>query len=441
MKFTKIHQKKWASFKKLVSKNKQKFGLQYPKWTYALDKKSKEGNIRICYTIPYLDEDGKVKNKHKQKYLKNITFKHLDTLTDKYELHKYHDLVQEERDVERKTYVVDESTIQYWVERFLKRNETDMKVIKESSLRADKYALMDLQLWLEKNKPKTKSIYKVDKKLIREYLTYRNKVGGVSGKKWNAGNVNGVYCRIRSWYNWVQSHEKLNLEKDLLSKMDRLPKVILDTSSFTKSEIQKVIKFMKKEKNSKVWGWFIPMLKVLIQTGCRIGECVKMRIEDIDLNSREWYFHGKGDKKRRMPIKDKDLWNEIESRIVAKDGTRYEKEFVFHREFYKKGNKGSKGYECNDEGMMFVQQYDKHYHICGVRNKFRKMIKHLQLNPKLSPHSCRRFFITEMLKSTSDIPLISSLVGHKSWAMVMRYSKDVIQESSKTNLDLDSLMK
>ena len=69
------------------------------------------------------------------------------------------------------------------------------------------------------------------------------------------------------------------------------------------------------------------------------------------------------------------------------------------------------------------------------------MVNHLELNKKLSPHSCRRFFITEMLKNTNgNIPLVAQLVGHSTWDVVRMYSKSVITEDTKTNLNLKQIV-
>ena len=51
-------------------------------------------------------------------------------------------------------------------------------------------------------------------------------------------------------------------------------------------------------------------------------------------------------------------------------------------------------------------------------------MKFLGLNPSLSPHSCRRFFIQEKLRETNgDLNLVRLLVGHSSLSQVMYYHK------------------
>ena len=65
------------------------------------------------------------------------------------------------------------------------------------------------------------------------------------------------------------------------------------------------------------------------------------------------------------------------------------------------------------------------------------MIRMLDCNEELTPHSCRRYFITEMLKKTNgNIPLVAELVGHEDWDMVKHYAKSVIINHENTNIGL-----
>ena len=200
---------------------------------------------------------------------------------------------------------------------------------------------------------------------------------------------------------------------------------------------------MKKEKNSREWGWFIPILRVLLLTGCRCSEVSNMMIGDIDIDNREWYFKGKGNKKRKTILQDNVLWKEIQKQIYDEEGKPYDKKYVFHLEFWRQGFKGiggykkhSTGYKGTYESGFKIVDYQVNVSSSGVYQKFKKMAIHLGLSKKLSPHSCRRFFITEMLKNTNgNIPLVAQLVGHSTWDVVRMYSKSVITEDTKTNLN------
>ena len=207
------------------------------------------------------------------------------------------------------------------------------------------------------------------------------------------------------------------------------------TTSFTPQEMDKIKKFINDEKDTKVWGWFIPMLCVMLETGCRIRELTEMKINNLEPTTRTWRFVGKGRHggKERVQRLPQYVWDMIEHLIVDEDGfLRTDKEYVFHQDYYKPYNPKE-----HPDLWLRVTDISRHITLDGYRNKFYKMVKHLKLTHGLSPHSCRRYYITEMLKKTKgDIPLVADLVGHNTWDMVKRYAKSVIDEDTITNIGL-----
>jgi len=123
----------------------------------------------------------------------------------------------------------------------------------------------------------------------------------------------------------------------------------------------------------------------------------------------------------------------IEELVVDEEGfLMTDKQYVFHQSYYKPYNLKS-----FPDTWSIVEDLQKPFTIDGYRNKFYKMVTELNLTKGLSPHSCRRYYITEMLKKTKgDIPLVADLVGHSTWDMVKRYAKSVIDEDTITNIGL-----
>mgnify|MGYP001197835443 CR=1 FL=1 len=456
MKYTKSHQNKWSRFKKDVIKKKKKLHL-FTKWTFQLDKNTLGGNIRVSYSIPYqIEVEGEIieRNKQQKLYLKNRTFNDLVLLTTDKEILSVDDRVNQLREEATKLLRSDdEGSIEFWIDRYITRDKNELKDISPTTIASDTYTLNDLINWIKKHKPKRTSIYHLDKKLLEVYFNYRVKIGGVfderygKRKKWSGGGVRTSYGRIRAFYNWMANKSDLGLEHGKLNRME-LPKKEIHTESFSPSEIKRVWEFMKKQKKSREWGWFIPILRVLLLTGCRCSEVSKMMIDDIDIDNREWYFKGKGNKKRKTILQDNELWKEIQKQIYDEDGKPYDKKYVFHLEFWRQGFKGIGGYKKHSKGHhgtyecgFKIVDYNTNFSPSGIYQKFKKMVNHLELNKKLSPHSCRRFFITEMLKNTNgNIPLVAQLVGHSTWDVVRMYSKSVITEDTKTNLNLKQIV-
>jgi integrase len=84
-----------------------------------------------------------------------------------------------------------------------------------------------------------------------------------------------------------------------------------------------------------------------------------------------------------------------------------------------------------------VERKHKPINTSGVQHKSKDMFRELRLSDKLTTHSTRRFFITEMLKKTNgNIPLVAQLVGHNTWDVVRLYTKDVVDENMDLNVGL-----
>ena len=443
MKFTKQHQKDWDSFKKNYQKVKKRLRLTDPKWTFALDKKTKIPKVKLCYTIPY--EKNKlgtniIRWKNKQEYIKNRDINDYDILVMKNELIKYHEQITNDQDRLLSGMTDDDDGIDFWVKEYIQRNTTEMKTLSANTMIGDEFSLMDFIDYLEANQ-KSKSIYDIDKVMIYDYLQYRLKYGSVKGgnRPWTPSSINSSYRRIRAWYNWMVRKPNTDLKFGLLNGMGiELPKIKLDTTTFTKKEITAIYRFIETMKDLD-WGWFIPILRTLIITGARIDEVVNMKMDDVDMDTWKWTFAGKGLKTRNMPIQDEILQGELKSMMLDDDGLLINKKYVFHKSFYRKSPSGLRGYK---EGQYsHYLDYDTPYSLSGVRKKFKKMVRHLKLNDKLSAHSCRRFYITQMLINTGgNVPLVALLVGHETWDVVRLYSKNVIDENIPLNINLKNVI-
>jgi integrase len=234
-------------------------------------------------------------------------------------------------------------------------------------------------------------------------------------------------------FNWISYKDK-TYPSNVIGKLD-IPNPKPQTFTFTDREMDKVKSFMSEYEDNIRWSWFVPILRVLLTTGCRISEAVGMRIDDLDFDERKWRIIGKGNKHRTIRFKKGEksadkCWSEILKHLVDDNGEIIDKEFVFHFNIYRKPNKDGRG-------GGWKELTHKHYNQSGVQHKFRTMVKMLKLNPKLTPHACRRYFITQMLLQTDgNIPLVSQVVGHESWEMVHHYTKSLIKEDTKMTLDL-----
>jgi len=416
-----------------------KGGRPDPRFTYKNDTKSDK--ILLSYSIPIQDLNKKKKYKmvRKVKYFKNLTFSNykdeLDILKD------YQFVVKEHEDAISQLFY-DEGSLEFWIEWFcdLERRKKEVileeDAIKQRTLDGYKFYLYDYLNWLKENEPKFLSLASHNTKegteVFYDYLRHRSNKGGSKNRKWGSTTLHSSYKCIRALFNWLSRKEENQwFQMFRWSKMDKVPQPSPSKSSFTPNEIRKVLEFMGEYKEHPNWFWFIKILRVMLVSGCRIGEVVRMKINElqsvkvtdedgIQHDIWRWNFIGKKDKTRTIYIDSDTAYQDIKDLITTDRGKiRTDKEYVFHRHFYKSSNPNQESM-----GSGFIERIDLPYSQSGVQHKFKKMVKFLGLNKSLTPHSCRRFFIQEKLRETNgDLNLVRLLVGHSSLKMVMYYHK------------------
>jgi len=428
------------------SRSPSKIG-NFPKFSYKIDIRTRK--IILCYTIPKIDISKKkgYKKVHQYYYHKNIT---LDNYKKRLNVLEDYEYVVEQNNNSISNLFVDDKTLKYWIERYcspIPRRGVD-DVPNEKTLNYYRLYLTDYYNWLEENKPNFLSLWAHNSQegvnLYIKYLIYKTE-NSIRKNGWSNTTINNSYRTIRAFFNWI-ADKNPQFKRGLYSNLRGIPKSNPLKTSFTPNEIKKVLEFMEVYKDDLRWYWFIPMLRVMLVSGCRISELVNMKINDLRFDDKRkrfrWEFTGKGRKKRNIFIDDKQCFKEIKSLITDKNNNiRTDKEYVFHRQYYKSPNPND-----GSKGGGYIERKDLPYSVSGIQHKFRKMTEFLKISTSLTPHSCRRFFIMEKLRETNgDLNLVRLLVGHSSLKMILHYH-DTIQEYNtligrRNTLDLGKVIK
>ena len=420
--------------RKLVLKELKRLQVIEPKITLGIDYKTKR--LKLIYRV-FVDGGFDARNKRrigkkkKELYLRNLTLADSDLLIDK--LDTYVNDITTEVSYAVKTITNDKDTLNYWVSLYSSTPIRKGNVrVSPSSLSRDEQATRYLLEYVNEFDKSMINIWKwVDsgKDFLTDYMNYKQTHKGAR-KVWNNNTVLSEYGRVRGMFNYIGRNYK-HFPEGILNGIQFAP-YEADVKSFTPTEVDMIKLFIDEEKGSKEWGWFIPMLYLMLETGVRVNELCNMKLSDIEPVNKEWVFKGKGrfggkERKQRIP---NDVWDMMLPLIVDDKGyLRKDKEYVFHKEFYRKSY----------DTYYLVKDLTKPMAVDGYRKKFKKMVIQLKLDKKLTPHSCRRYYITEMLmKTNGNIPLVAQLVGHSSWDMVKRYAQSVIPQDADTNVGLFS---
>lgn len=254
----------------------------------------------------------------------------------------------------------------------------DAKRIEGCSDRTIKYYRVTIEHLL---KNVVSPIRKITTEMMRAYLVDYQKINNC-GKT----TVDNIRRNISSFFSWLEEEDYI-----LKSPMRRIHKI--KTQKTVKNIIsdEEIEKLRDNCKNIRDTA----MIDLLYSTGIRVGELVKLNIEDIDFSERECVVFGKGDKERRVYFDAKSkihLKNYIESR---KD----------------------------NNPALFVTlnaPYDR-LKISGVEIRIRELGRMLNLE-KIHPHKFRRTMATRAIDKGMPIEQVQKLLGHSQIDTTMQYA-------------------
>lgn len=142
------------------------------------------------------------------------------------------------------------------------------------------------------------------------------------------------------------------------------------------------------------------LIATFLYTGCRLGEMLALRLDDVDFAAGAIRFFGKGGKERLVPMREELA--EILSAYLPQ-----------RRELAARSR----------SDRLFVNRRGEPLSPSGVRYLLRRILSALPMaRPGLSPHKLRHTVATLLLQADADLRTIQELLGHASLATTQRYT-------------------
>lgn len=218
---------------------------------------------------------------------------------------------------------------------------------------------------------------KVDKDIIREYL----KVLGNSNYK--SSSINRILSSLKNYYEYLEYKHPIeyNPLKDLNrpKKEKRLPNFI------NNNDYEKIIK-KSLERTDFIGRRNTLLLELLYSSGIRISEALNIKIKDINMGDKSIRILGKGSKMRIVYFGE------------------YAKEYL--EEYLKVRNSSLEYLFLNKNNTLLTRR--------GAEYIISNLVKTSLLKKKVTPHTFRHSYATEMLNNGADIRSVQELLGHSS---------------------------
>jgi len=235
--------------------------------------------------------------------------------------------------------------------------------------------------WLDVN-----LLSQVTPRQIKEYLLYQKEQRGFA-----PNSVHGTARAIRAWLNYCVRDELIDRSPFDKVLMPKVPKTLLDP--MTNDDIARLLNHCRTRRETAV-------VLFLLDSGVRAAEFVKLNAEDINVNSGAVRINmGKGQKDRVVYIGNRSrkalyrYWLSLPKRPTGNEP-------AFRQAFKRRVRMG--------RDSLF--------------NVVRNLGQRASVSP-CTPHTLRRTFAIEMLRSGCDLYRLADLMGHEDITMLRQYLK------------------
>lgn len=220
------------------------------------------------------------------------------------------------------------------------------------------------------------------------------------GKGISKVTVNGYLRNIKAFYTYLFNNRiiKSNIASDLKQyDCKRIPKETISDSDFNK-----IIRILDLTNYSEYRDYVL--LQLLLDTGMRIGETLKLTKDYILLDSKAIFLPQDITKGR----KDRYVYFGNKMQVILRKWLDY------HDRYF------------NTE-LVFVSQRGNELNISNIETNFRKYSKRAGLSDNITPHQIRNNFAKRFLLSGGDIYVLSKILGHSSVEVTEKAYLDVTQ--------------
>ena len=243
------------------------------------------------------------------------------------------------------------------------------------------------------------NILNIDMNIVNNYMKY------LYDRKITKSSISRKLSSIRGLYNYLV-REDIIKENHFNKKQN--PKRELYLPKFLKDEeLDKIFSVCNSNNPTEERDTLI--IELLYATGVRVSELVNIKIKDINREEKLIKVLGKGNKER-MVIYNNHTKKALDTYL--KDGYNY-----FNK-------KSSEYLILNKNGNKLSERY--------IREIINKKVSQASLDIKISPHTLRHTFATDILENGADLMTVKELLGHESLNTTSIYTHITNEQIKKT---------
>lgn len=250
---------------------------------------------------------------------------------------------------------------------------------------------------------------------IRQYRLFINRLRDDHGNSLKLITQNYHVIAIRAFLKYLIRRDIDTLAPD---KIELAKSPAREVSFLSRDELERLFSALKHEDQEIIRLRDAAIMLVLFSSGVRVSELVSLKQSTVNLKTGEFTVRGKGDKVRLVFLSPQAI--EAINKYVGKRNDNNPALFVSHTKI---GNTVTKQMESQG-GSRSNNAREKAPGLTArsVQRIIKKYAMLAGIMKKITPHTMRHSFATDLLSNGADIRSVQSLLGHSSITTTQIYT-------------------
>lgn len=241
----------------------------------------------------------------------------------------------------------------------------------------------------------------IDQESVRQYRLFVNRRQDRKGKELKATTQNYHMLALRAFLRYLSFRGVPSLSPEKIGVAKTGDREITFLNS---EEIEKILNTPNTE--TMVGIRDRAMLEILFSTGLRVSELVALDVDQINFESGEIAVLGKGRKLRVVFLSENALF--------------WVDQYLKNRGYARKDDGNLSNIKI--EEPLFLSSKKGRITVRSVERIVQKCAAQAGLSKKVSPHTFRHSFATDLLTAGADVRSVQSLLGHSSITTTQIYT-------------------
>ncbi len=249
----------------------------------------------------------------------------------------------------------------------------------------------------------------VDLDTVRSFRLYLNRFEDGKGRRLKLITQNYHVIAVRAFLKYLAKRDVNTLSAE---KIELAKNPSREVSVMTIEEVQRIKEATAEEKNEMNRLRDAAILELLFSSGIRISELVQLKITQLNFKSGEFTVRGKGDK-LRLAFMSEEAIQAIQA-YLKKRHDNNPALFVSHSKIGNSVEKQMESVGGNSKVPGLTAR--------SVQRLVQKYAMLAGIMHKVTPHTFRHSFATDLLQNGADIRSVQTLLGHASITTTQIYT-------------------